>query len=264
MVRCGGHEGSSQKPLSRNLEPHPMIPPVPDRPALFLDFDGTLVEIADRPDGVVVSPSLQDLIERVVARTSGAVAVVSGRKVEDIDRFLGIPIAAAGMHGLEHRASPGGEIHYQPNPPEMNTLRQRIAQFPFLGNGVSMEDKGAGLAVHYRADPARETDVIEAMEAAISDLDTLHLICGKMVVEAKRRGFDKGAAVTTFMERPPFLGRTPIFIGDDVTDEDGIRAANAVGGFGIKVGEGDTDAPYRLPSVAAVHQWLGQLAGVPA
>ncbi|RAI03115.1 trehalose-phosphatase [Acuticoccus sediminis] len=241
-----------------------MTPPVPERPALFLDFDGTLVEIADRPDGVVVAPTLHFLIERCVTRTSGAVAVVSGRRIEDIDGFLGIPIAAAGMHGLEHRAAPGDEIHYQPAPPEMDRLRTRIAAFPFLGDGVSMEDKGAGLAVHYRANPARERDVIRAMEEAIADLDTLHLICGKMVVEAKRRGFDKGAAVNSFMQRPPFQGRTPIFIGDDVTDEDGIRAANAGGGFGIKVGDGKTDAPYRLPDVEAVHAWLAQLAGVPA
>ena len=199
-----------------------------------------------------------------MARTSGAVAVVSGRRIQDIDGFLGIPIAAAGMHGLEHRAAPGDEIHYQPAPPEMDTLRERIARFPFLGDGVSMEDKGAGLAVHYRANPAHEQTVIDAMEQATADLATLHLICGKMVVEAKRRGFDKGAAVQSFMQRPPFHGRTPIFIGDDVTDEDGIRAANSVGGFGIKVGEGATDAPYRLANVAAVHDWLAQLAGVPA
>ena len=241
-----------------------MTPPLPERPALFLDFDGTLVDIADRPDGVVVAPGLHDLIERVVARTSGAVAVVSGRRIQDIDGFLGIPIAAAGMHGLEHRAAPGDEIHHQPAPPEMETLRRRIAAFPFLGDGVSMEDKGAGLAVHYRSNPSRQTDVVDAMEQAIADLDSLHLICGKMVVEAKRRGFDKGAAVISFMKQRPFEGRTPIFIGDDVTDEDGIRAANAAGGFGIKVGEGDTDAPYRLPDVASVHRWLAQLAGVPA
>ncbi|WP_420391837.1 trehalose-phosphatase [Acuticoccus sp.] len=242
-----------------------MTPPVPDRPALFLDFDGTLVEIADRPDGVVVAPSLHDLIERAVARTDGAVAVVSGRPVKEIDRFLGIPIAAAGMHGLEFRRTPGGEIEHQPAPPEMDTLRKRIADFPFMGSsGVVMEDKGAGLAVHYRAEPSRQEDVVAAMDRATEDLDTLHLIHGKMVVEAKRRGFDKGAAVRAFLERAPFAGRTPIFIGDDVTDEDGIRAANAAGGYGIKVGEGSTDAPHRLPDVAAVHAWLAALAGVPA
>ncbi|ORE93352.1 trehalose-phosphatase [Stappia sp. 22II-S9-Z10] len=237
---------------------------MPERPALFLDFDGTLVDIADRPDGVVVAPSLHTLIERLVARTSGAVAVVSGRQIQDIDGFLGIPIAAAGMHGLEHRAAPGDEVHHQPAPAEMETLRARIAAFPFLGDGVSMEDKGAGLAVHYRANPSRQQDVIDAMERATADLTELHLICGKMVVEAKRRGFDKGAAVRAFMASPPFAGRTPIFIGDDVTDEDGIRAAGALGGFGIKVGEGASDAPHRLADVAAVHTWLAHLAGVPA
>lgn len=237
---------------------------MPDRPALFLDFDGTLVEIADRPDGVVVPPSLHDLIERAVTRCGGAVAVVSGRRIADIDRFIGIPIAAAGMHGLEHRAEPGADVVHQPAPAEMETLRERIAAFPFLGEDVAMEDKGAGLAVHYRAAPSRGSEVIEAMERATADLENLHIIKGKMVVEAKSRGFDKGAAVRSFMGAPPFAGRTPVFLGDDTTDEDGMRAAADGGGFGIKVGEGETDARYRLASVEAVHEWLAALAGIPA
>ncbi|MBJ3778406.1 trehalose-phosphatase [Acuticoccus mangrovi] len=241
-----------------------MIPPVPATPALFLDFDGTLVDIADRPDGIHVAPSLPGLIERLLAATGGAVAVVTGRKVEDIDGFLKVPVAAAGMHGLEIRPAPGAAIETAPPPPEIAVLRGRILGWPILGGGVTMEDKGAGLAVHYRAAPDMEAAVKAAMHETIADLPALHFIPGKMVVEAKGKGFDKGAAVRTFMTHAPFVGRTPIFIGDDVTDEDGMRAATALGGFGIKVGEGDTDAAYRLPDVPSVHDWLSTFLGIPA
>lgn len=237
-----------------------MMLPVPDRPALFLDFDGTLVEIADEPDKVVVADDLPRLFQMLVARTGGAVAVVSGRKIADIDRFLAIPIAAAGMHGLERRAEPSGAVSHAPPPDEIATLRERILGWDQLGDGAFMEDKGAGLAVHYRAAPHLADAVKAAMAGFIADLTTLHLIEGKMVVEAKGKGFDKGSSVKAFMRAVPFAGRTPIFIGDDVTDEDGIRAAEALGGFGVKVGEGPSAASYRLPDVAAVHTYLGRLA----
>ena len=237
-----------------------MTPPVPERAALFLDFDGTLVEIADKPDGVEVAEGLPPLIERLVERLGGAVAVVTGRKLADIDRFLALPIAAAGLHGLERRAAPGESIITEPPPPEIATLRERITGSGLIGEGVTMEDKGAGLAVHYRAAPQRGEEVARTMGEAVADLDRLQLIHGKMVVEAKRKGRDKGAAVMSFMAAAPFKGRTPVFIGDDVTDEDGIRAANQAGGFGVKVGEGETAAAHRLPDVEAVHAWLAELA----
>ncbi|MEM6763102.1 MAG: trehalose-phosphatase [Pseudomonadota bacterium] len=237
-----------------------MIPPVPERPALFLDFDGTLVDIVDRPDGVTVAHDLPAVIDALARVTGGAVAVVTGRKIEDVDRHLSLPIAAAGMHGLERRLAPGDAVSNAPPPEEIQTLRERILAWPGLGGGVSMEDKGAGLALHYRAAPERESEVKTAMTRLARDLETLHLIAGKMVVEAKGKGFDKGVAVDAFMAGPPFHGRTPVFVGDDVTDEDGIRAVEAAGGFGIKVGDGPTLATYRLPDVAAVHTWLRTVA----
>ena len=240
-----------------------MMPPVPDSPALFLDFDGTLVEIAPEPDKVIVSDALPGLIEALVARTGGAIAVVSGRRVADIDRLLAVPVAAAGMHGLERRAAPGAAVSQAPPPPEIATLRERIAGWEKLASGVVMEDKGAGLAVHYRAAPALEGAVKEAMRAFVADLDALHLIEGKMVVEAKAAGVDKGTSVAAFMKAPPFAGRTPLFIGDDVTDEDGMRAAQQLGGIGIKVGDGPSVARYRLPDVAAVHAYLTEVAKRP-
>ncbi|MEM0908778.1 MAG: trehalose-phosphatase [Pseudomonadota bacterium] len=241
-----------------------MLPPLPDLPAFFLDFDGTLVDLVGRPQDVVVATDLPDLIADLVARYDGAVAVVTGRKLSDVDSFLKVSIAGAGMHGLERRSAPGGDIAHAPPPDEIATLRERILSWQDLGNGVSMEDKGAGLAIHYRAAPERESEVKTVMNGWLEDLSGLHLLAGKMVVEAKGKGFDKGSAVAEFMAMPPFSGKTPIFVGDDVTDEDGMRAAQAAGGFGVKVGEGPTVAPYRLENVTAVHDWLRLAAAGPA
>lgn len=234
-----------------------MSPPRPERAALFLDFDGTLVDIVDRPGDVVLAPEAKAMLGRLIERCDGAVAVVSGRKIEDIDRFVDLPVAAAGMHGLQHRREPGGPIEAHPAPEALGTLRDRLKAHGLLSGGVTLEDKGAGLAVHYRAEPQREDEVYAAMDELTADLSELGLIHGKMVVEAKSKSHDKGAAVRTFMDAPPFAGRVPIFIGDDVTDEDGIRAAQDAGGLGIKVGDGDTAARHRLADVAHVHAYLG-------
>jgi trehalose 6-phosphate phosphatase len=241
-----------------------MTPPVPERPALFLDFDGTLVEIAPRPDAIEVAPHLPHLLERLIEETGGALAVISGRTIQDIESFLKVPVAAAGMHGLQRRMKPGAPVEAAPPPDELDVLRRRIKESGLLSGGIELEDKGAGLAVHYRAAPEREGSVKAFLHEVARDLEPLQLIEGKMVVEAKAAGFDKGEAVNLFMENAPFAGRTPVFVGDDTTDEDGMRAAAALGGFGVKVGDGPTLARYRLADVPAVHDWLGSLLGIPA
>ncbi|MCA1298364.1 trehalose-phosphatase [Stappia indica] len=234
-------------------------PPASDDLALFLDFDGTLVEIAETPDAIETEAALIGSLQRLITRLDGALAIVSGRPIAEIDRYLRpLNLPCAGLHGLEARLFPGMPVERAPVRPELETLKAALAGSGLLGRGVSLEDKGAALAVHFRIAPDCEPLVWQVMSEAICDLPDLHLVRGKMVVEAKPAHRDKGWALEAFMERPPFCGRTPVFVGDDITDEDGIRAAEAIGGFGIKVGEGGSLARFRLRNVADVHRWLAQ------
>ena len=240
-------------------------PPLTDRHALFLDFDGTLVDIAETPEGIKVPEGLPKLLERVAGRLDGALAVVSGRPLSDIDELLSpLRLPSAGLHGLEHRLAIGAAVDRVPPPPELDILRRRIDEAGIIGNGVRLEDKGLALAIHYRRAPERGDDLAAALTAACADLAGLHMLHGKMVLEIKAQGHDKGVAVTSFLNAPPFAGRVPVFVGDDVTDEDGFRAAIAAGGFGIKVGAGETAADHRLADVAAVHHWLDAFVAAPA
>lgn len=225
--------------------------------ALFLDFDGTLVELAPRPQDVYVDPALSDVLLDLQGLLDGAVAVVTGRPIVQVDAFLQpVRLPAAGLHGLEQRDAPGGEIVSSPPDNQITRLAHHIAGSGLLERGVSLEDKGPALALHYRSVPELEGDVIDFLTRTLSLLPDLHMVHGKMVAEAKPKGRDKGTALRDFMEEPPFAGRRPVFIGDDVTDEDGLSAAIAAGGFGIKVGEGPTCAGFRLANVTAVLEWL--------
>ncbi|WP_349358362.1 trehalose-phosphatase [Stappia sp.] len=234
-------------------------PPVSDDFALFLDFDGTLVDIAPTPDAVLVDRRLLGHLQRVLDHLDGAVAVVSGRPIHEIDDYLApLALPCAGLHGLETRLHPDEPVEAAPVGPELSALKAALSGSGLLGRGVSIEDKGAAIAVHYRIAPDCEAAVLDVMREAIAGLPDLHLVRGKMVVEAKPAYRDKGWAVRSFMERRPFRGRTPVFLGDDVTDEDGIDAAQAMGGFGIKVGEAESAARFRLADVAEVHRWLSR------
>ncbi len=229
--------------------------------AVFLDFDGTLVEIAPSPEMVRPEPCLVPLLIRRLDDLNGALGIVSGRPLAEIDRLLDpLRFPGAGLHGLEYRTSSDAAIERIDIGSEITVLRGRLAASGLTGAGLQIEDKGSALAVHYRRVPELGMALREHMEAAIDDLPDLHLIDGKMVVEAKPRLSDKGKMVEAFMRFPPFAGRVPVFIGDDTTDEDGMRAAAALGGFGIKVGSGASVGTYRLQDVAAVHRWLA--AGV--
>jgi trehalose 6-phosphate phosphatase len=236
----------------------PARPGAPQRHALFLDVDGTLLSIAAQPDGVHVSAELCDLLERLQHRLEGAVALISGRSLEDLDRlFAPLVLPAAGVHGLERRDS-RGYCHVPDETDGLAALRQPLHDFAARHEGLLLEDKGSALALHYRAAPERRGEA----EGLVQDLlakapSPLHLTHGKMVLEIRAGGADKGTAIAAFMAEAPFAGRIPVFIGDDVTDEDGFRSVNRLGGLSIRVGDSAaTAASYSLPDEAAVQAWL--------
>jgi len=236
--------------------------PSPDW-ALFLDFDGTLVEIADQPDAVVVAPELPDLLNRLHAALAGAVALVSGRGLDDIDRMLGTPgIAATGQHGLERRDADGRRITATIDHTALDDITRTLQPFVAAHPGTRLEPKGMTVALHYRNAPEAESDA-RAIVASLMERhgDGFHVQEGKMVLEVKPKGSTKGTVVEQFLTEPPFAGRTPIFIGDDVTDEDGFIAVNRRGGVSIQVGTRlPTEATSRIASVTDLHRWLARVA----
>lgn len=235
------------------------VPPLTLDCALFIDFDGTLVNIAGRPDAVVVDPALPTLLAQVSTALDGAVAVISGRSLEVLDSFLGGRVAAiAGIHGLVRRSS--GSIITRAHVDEevLSEARRALASFVSEQEGVLLEDKGVALALHYRNAHHCEA----ACRAAVQVLAQRHpeaLVVqpGKMVQELRPRGGDKGAAVAAFLNEPPFRGRSAVYLGDDLTDEAGFRLVNDRGGLSVRVGGADGSAArYTLPDVPAVHRWL--------
>lgn len=224
--------------------------------SLFLDFDGTLVELASRPDGVEVGDELLDLLLAIQQTLEGRVALLSGRAVGNVGPLLNpVQLAMGGSHGLE-RVLPGGEPTLPPRPVGLDQVIAALRKLETDHPGVLIEEKPAGVAVHYRRAPAAaEVCVAEAERAATAvGMSVQH---GKMVVELKPAGADKGTALRSFMSEKPFAGTRPIFIGDDLTDEHGFVAVREFGGAGVLVGpERATAASYRLEDVQAVRAWL--------
>jgi trehalose 6-phosphate phosphatase len=213
---------------------------LPDGVAFFIDFDGTLVDIAATPDAVVTPDGLADVLAAVSARCDGAVAVLSGRALEIIDRKLAPAVlAGCGQHGLELRLPGGGSISRCTT--EIEPLRRRLAALAAgWPAGVEIEDKGLAIAVHFRAAPEAAATIERDVAAAIAEAPgAFRLRHGKMVVEATLTGTSKGTALRRLMVEPPFLGRTPVVLGDDVTDDDAFDAARAFGGISFQVGHRD-------------------------
>ncbi len=219
--------------------------------ALFLDFDGTLVDIAPQPEAVVVPGGLVDTLSTMYRFLGGAVAVISGRPIEQIDAFLApLRLPAAGVHGAE-RSGADGRLQLLAAPPleAVEQAAQALAQqHPLL----RVETKRGSLALHYRQAPELEALCVAALQDAVDRSPGLTLLRGKMVVEAKPGGASKGRAIEDFLREPPFAGRTPVFIGDDITDEVGFSTVQRLGGLGIKVGEGASVAWQRMPDPAAM------------
>lgn len=226
--------------------------------AYFFDLDGTLVELAPLPSGVHGDAELRLLISALAAVTGGAVAVITGRAIADIDRiFPDIRLPVAGQHGVERRTH-GGDVRRHLFPMELLdearlALRALVARHP----GLLLEDKGLSLALHYRQVPRLASYAHRVMRQLQVRIGTGFCVqMGKRVVELKPAGRDKGVAIREFMDEVPFAGRRPVFIGDDVTDEHGFEVVNAYGGLSIKVGRGTTRARRQLASVRAVRDWL--------
>lgn len=235
-------------------------PPPPDLNwAYFLDVDGTLINIADSPDAVQVDSRLPDLITNLHRANGGALALVSGRMISDLQRLIGLPqLPLAGLHGLERRDGNGRLwIHAAPLAAR-SAIKDVLAPILARHPGLLLEDKGLTLALHYRKAPTLAAYVHQLMgHLASAAGNNLELQRGKCVVEIKPTGIDKGTAVTDYLAEPPFNGRRPVFIGDDLTDEPGFAEVNKRDGISIKVGKGPSCARFRLPDVAAVHHWLG-------
>ena len=228
--------------------------------AYFFDLDGTLVELAPLPSGVHGDMELRLLISALAIATRGAVAVITGRAIADIDRiFPDTRLPVAGQHGVERRTH-GGDLRRHLFPMELlDEARRELQAVVTRHPGLLLEDKGLSLALHYRQVPQLASYAHRVMRRVHDRVGTAFCVqMGKRVVELKPAGRDKGMAIREFMDELPFAGRRPVFIGDDVTDEHGFEVVNAYGGLSIKVGPGQTRARRQLASVRAVRDWLAQ------
>ncbi len=229
--------------------------------AYFMDIDGTLIDIAESPDAICIDHALLGLIACLHRACDGAVALISGRSLADIERRLGgVRIPVAGQHGLERRDADGRLYSHPAKPEAKRHIHEKLENILTAHPGLLLEDKGLTLALHYRRAPELASYVHRTMSRLIAETNAgLCLQRGKCVVEVKPVGFDKGTVIGEFMAEPPFAGRRPVFIGDDVTDEFGFAAVNRLDGVSVKVGAGPTEARWQLPDVAAVRTWLGKV-----
>ena len=235
-------------------------PPPPagllDDAALFLDFDGTLVELADRPDLVAVNGRLARLVARLGERLRSRIAIVSGRPAAEIAALFGAPaFAIAGSHGMELH-HPDGRRDVAARPAALDAVSQEIRAFAARDSALLVEEKPLGIALHYRAVPHHGAAAV-ALARSLAAAHRLGYQPGKMMVEVRSPAADKGAAIATLMREPAMASARPVFLGDDDTDEPAFAAAVRLGGYGILIGEPrTTSATHRLPSVAATLDWL--------
>jgi trehalose 6-phosphate phosphatase len=231
---------------------------LPDRIAILLDFDGTLVELAANPTDIVIAPTLIPLLKTLSDRLGGRVAIVSGRDVATLVGFGLGAFTLIGSHGAEIQPAHAADVHFAPAP-DLSLIAAEFHAFAALHPGVLVETKTHGMALHYRQVPHCE-DEARVMAHSIAKAAGLFVQDGKMMVELRSGGIDKGTAITRLMGTAPFNDHHPIFLGDDVTDEAGFIAVDALGGRGVLVGaDRDSRAGYRLANVDAVHRWLGEI-----
>jgi trehalose 6-phosphate phosphatase len=222
--------------------------------ALFLDFDGTLADLAPHPDAVAIDADLGDVLARLAARLDGALAIVTGRPITVIDRhFAPHRFDVAGLHGAELRLR--GTLREATRDPRLPLLAARLRDRFALAPGVIVEDKGGSVAVHWRLAPDAEPAVALALQDGLAWLGPgWRLLRGKAVLELLPAAASKGDAIRAFLQEPPFRGRRPVFAGDDVTDEDGFAFVQQAGGLAFRVGPEPTLARRRISSPAALRR----------
>jgi len=230
--------------------------------AFFLDLDGTLLDIADHPHQVSIDGELVGLLESLGRAAGGALALISGRPIADIDRLLSRPgFCIAGQHGAERRDFSGTMHRHDVSRDALEKARGRLGMLAARHPALVLEDKGVNLALHFRSAPGLLAEMQEAVRGLAGELSgEFEVQLGKMVIELRPAGKDKGAAISEFLLEAPFRGRAPVFVGDDLTDESGFELINRVGGYSVKVGEGESAARWRLPDSAAVRAWLAHTA----
>ncbi len=227
---------------------------------LFLDVDGTLLDLAARPEAVTVPQELTEALGLANERLDGAIAMISGRPIQDLDiLFAPLKLRASGVHGAEIRYAPGEAIEALASTPLPERGWRQLAELLEKFPGTYAEDKRVSYAVHFRMEEAEESEFLVALEALVIGLDNpeIEMLRGRRVVEIKPKGFDKGQAIERFMRRPPFAGRVPVFIADEEVDRAGFKMAMTLGGKAFSVGEPplpDLSGSFSHP--AAVREWL--------
>lgn len=229
--------------------------------AWFFDLDGTLVDIAERPADIRLLPSTRDALAALYQRSGGAVAIVSGREIAAVDAVLApLSLPTAGVHGLTMRAAPYGassEPHVAQLPePIVQEIEALAARYP----GLLVERKAGAAALHFRARPELAAMCLEAMSEIAAMVPGIEVKRGKMVVEVRAEGPDKGDAVRAFMSVEPFVQRIPLFVGDDVTDEDAFRFVNSADGLSVKIGPEPTVARFAFENTCSFLGWLSAAA----
>ncbi|WP_205067306.1 trehalose-phosphatase [Pantoea coffeiphila] len=234
------------------------VPPLePARYAFFFDVDGTLAAIKSRPEEVSIPPAVRDNLARLAAYSDGALALVSGRPMRELDELVEpLSLALAGVHGAERRDGQGNIDRIALSPETVRTLTAELEPAIAALPGTQLESKGMAFALHYRRAPEHQQAIQQLADELVARFPELVQQPGKCVIELKPDGVSKGAAIKYFMKQPPFLGRIPVFVGDDLTDEAGFKVVNAMEGVSVKVGAGTSEARGYLPDVSAVWHWL--------
>lgn len=241
--------------------PAPPLPGAGERWALFLDVDGTLLDFADRPDQVCVNTQLRSLLQELHTTLDGALALVSGRSLDDLDDLFGNPPwALVGLHGLELRGTDGRYRGVHIGADRRSLVRDIAGTVAARLPGVTVEDKGMAVALHCRTAPGQFTALRTSVETLMPRLPGYEMQPGNLVIELKPEGMDKGKAVATLLSGWPFNGRLPVYVGDDLTDEHGFATANLESGLSVRVGMREPSlARFSLPTPADTRVWLSRV-----